>query len=388
MRPPFFIAPPGPGLLLRTVGPGAGAMTKPKFTPRRILLLKTHSAGIGDILRSSAAWRVLHNAYPGVELHLILLTNEPGYSSERFIARHHLLAGFHALDKRTRGWAGWRRLLRQAGAVAAQCRPDLIIDFEPNGLRTTILARWLAARHGARTVGINEVFGRGLLYGRAACSRDQWAARLGVTRLTMDYTDRDFQALSALGLERAGTPIELAETPEGKAYRLGFRARFNLPPDAPLVGLNIGCGTPGAAERRPSLPLLSALAHHLQTRHGLHLVLGLGAPFESVVDQEFLAIHRSANSAPFTDLGGQASLLELVGLLQTCRFFISGDTGPYHLAVAVQTPTIAVFNFAHPVAYHRHPWVRCVVATQPGDAPSLLQAADELLAANPARPLP
>ena len=42
--------------------------------PHRILLIKSHSAGIGDILRSSAAWAVLKKHWPGAELHLVLLT--------------------------------------------------------------------------------------------------------------------------------------------------------------------------------------------------------------------------------------------------------------------------------------------------------------------------
>src|SRR5713226_2817581 len=82
--------------------------------PQNILMIKGHSAGIGDLLRSSAAWRALKNRFPAANLHLLLLTKEPGYPSESLMARHHLLASFRSLDKRTNGPAGWRKLLSQA----------------------------------------------------------------------------------------------------------------------------------------------------------------------------------------------------------------------------------------------------------------------------------
>ncbi|MDB6021244.1 MAG: glycosyl transferase family 9 [Pedosphaera sp.] len=341
-------------------------------------MFKTHSAGIGDLLRSSAAWRALKNHFPQAELHLLLLTRDPGYNSERFIARHHLLTSFRSLDKRTKGLADWRKLLRQVGEYTDSFQPDLIVDFEPNGVRTSILAFWLAWRHHARTIGIGEVLGRGIFYQRASVSTNRFAAQRNLAE-GFDYTTRDFVALSVLGIERGDTAIELEETAEGREFRQNFRRRFGLPEDARLLGLNIGCGTPDADKRRPSLPLVSKLAAHLQTVHGLHLVVGLGAPFESKLDQQFLELHRQNCNAPVTDLGGKISLLELSGLIKTSSLFVSGDTGPYHMAVALRTPTLAIFNWNCTVAFHHHAWVKCLLATSPDDLPRVTQAADELL---------
>ncbi len=65
--------------------------------PRRIILIKSHSAGIGDILRSSAAWAVLKRRWPEAELHLVFLTRWPGYPSESLISSHQLLDSTHFL---------------------------------------------------------------------------------------------------------------------------------------------------------------------------------------------------------------------------------------------------------------------------------------------------
>src|ERR1700722_19156689 len=137
---------------------------KPPATPSRILMLKAHSAGIGDLLRGSAAWRVLKNAYPRAELHLFMFTRDPGSGSEELMREHHLLSGFAVTDKRTKGLADKRRFWAEVNKVGRQVRPDLVIDFESAGVRTSLAAFMQARSHGARTVGINSVPGRGLFY--------------------------------------------------------------------------------------------------------------------------------------------------------------------------------------------------------------------------------
>src|SRR6266481_727586 len=101
--------------------------------PRSILMLKGHSAGIGDLLRSSAAWRALRDRFPESRLHLWFLTKNPASSSRELIAPHHLLATFLVSDKRSSDAKSWRELLRDGRELVQQTRPDLILDFEPNG---------------------------------------------------------------------------------------------------------------------------------------------------------------------------------------------------------------------------------------------------------------
>lgn len=48
------------------------------------------------------------------------------------------------------------------------------------------------------------------------------------------------------------------------------------------------------------------------------------------------------------DLTGKLSLKELAALFEQCKFLISGDSGPVHIAVAVGTRVIALFGAADP----------------------------------------
>jgi ADP-heptose:LPS heptosyltransferase len=51
------------------------------------------------------------------------------------------------------------------------------------------------------------------------------------------------------------------------------------------------------------------------------------------------------------DLAGELELPILGAVLERCLVFITGDTGPMHLAAAVGTPTVAVFGLSDPARY-------------------------------------
>ncbi|NBY62689.1 MAG: hypothetical protein EBQ70_00680 [Betaproteobacteria bacterium] len=67
---------------------------------------------------------------------------------------------------------------------------------------------------------------------------------------------------------------------------------------------------------------------------------------------------------------------ELTGLISLCDVFISSDSGPYHMAVALKKPTIAWFMYDEPAAYHRYDW--CKYLVQPS-AEQVAQAMHTLL---------
>lgn len=341
--------------------------------PQRILMLKGHSAGIGDILRSSAAWRALKNTFPGSQLHLVLFTREPAYASIPFISRHPLLHGFSSVDKAIADLRRWPDLAAWAAETARQVRPDLVVDFESAGVYSSFAA-WRAGRvSGAVTVGIAEFPLRGMFYDLASAPKAEFARRRGL-EFPLEYTSRDFVSLSALGIERDGLQIELEETEEGRAFRHGFRERFEIPASAPIVGVNIGCGTPDAIGKRPDLKLIYAVVEAVQKAQQAVVVL-TGAPFERDVNQKFIELWPAERKPLLFDLAGKTSLLELAGLIRACGLFISTDSGPYHMAVALQVPTLALFRGGNRVHYHQGPRTRCVVLVKEEHVPSTIQAA-------------
>ncbi|HEV2208717.1 MAG TPA: glycosyltransferase family 9 protein [Verrucomicrobiae bacterium] len=343
-------------------------------------MLKSHSAGVGDILRGSAAWRALLNRFPGAALHLWLLTREPGYVSEQLMREHHLLRSFHASDKRTNGLRGWYRLVQEGIGIVRQTRPELIIDFEPNGCRTSLLASLLGAWCGAATVGIAQVPLRGVFYQWSARSTRAYARSRNLS-LPLEYAERDFVALVPLGIERNGTAIELRATQAGEECRQRLRTELGWTDDRPLLGVNAGCGTADAVAKRPDLDLLAGLITELQRRHDFRVVL-TGAKFEREINREL--IERLGDSQAVVDLAGRTSIGELTGVIAACRLFVSSDSGPYHMAVGLRVPTLAIFRWPNPQHYHHQDWIKCCVAQGPEALPRLLEAAEGLLRVAPA----
>jgi ADP-heptose:LPS heptosyltransferase len=93
------------------------------------------------------------------------------------------------------------------------------------------------------------------------------------------------------------------------------------------------------------------------------LILISGAGFEKPINQKFIdafkAIHGEATSV--IDCAGQSSLSGLTGLIDLCDLFISSDSGPYHMAVAMRKPTLAWFMLDEPTSYHYDAWCKCLI---------------------------
>ena len=343
---------------------------KPLSSITKILMIKSHSMGIGDLLRSSAAWRSLKDKWPEAELHLLFLSKHPGYAVEELIKNHHLLssATFLTLREGSPHISGIKKvphavLKNQIRKLSKKINPDLIIDFEASGIRTSLLTRVAAKACAAKTVGIAQFPGRGLLYDLASSSTASFAKARGL-RIPMDYTNRDFVALSALGIERENKPIELEVSAMGELYAEKLRKR--LPLNQPTFGLNIGCGTPDAIHKRPDMMNLVECIGNAVKNYKHSLILS-GAEFERDVNIDFISAYaaRWGDTSHIFNLAGETSMNTLSGLINVCQLFISTDSGPYHMAVAMKKPTIVWFTYEEVTSFHDYPWCRRVIQPTP-----------------------
>ncbi len=348
---------------------------------QKILLIKSHSLGVGDILRSSAAWLALKEKFPQAELHLLFLSKHAGYPSEDFIREHSLLKSAHFVTIREADPSHpkakrvpWRVVKAQVQRISAELEPDLVIDFEASGLRTSLVTRWASQVSRAKTIGIAQFPGRGWFYDTSAPSTHAYLKAHGLTQ-PMDYTERDFVVLAALGIEREGRAIHLQLTKAGALYKEQLMPK--LIPGRRVVGLNIGCGTADALPKRPALAVVVDAIHLLAEAVPSQLLL-TGAKFEKSINQEFIQLYEEkyGNSLPMVDTAGEPSLSALTGVIDVCDLFVSSDSGPYHMAVAQRKPTIAWFILPEPSSYHNETWCRCLIKPQAAD---VLAAAHVLL---------
>jgi heptosyltransferase-2 len=104
-----------------------------------------------------------------------------------------------------------------------------------------------------------------------------------------------------------------------------------------VIGINPGA-TYGSAKRwYPER--FAAVADELAARWGAHVVL-TGGPDEAAIAAD---IARQL-SRPCLNLAGQTRVRELMALIKRCDFFITNDSGPMHIAAALEVPLVAVFG--------------------------------------------
>ncbi|MEI6769129.1 MAG: glycosyltransferase family 9 protein [Betaproteobacteria bacterium] len=376
-----------------------GALQK---SPQRILMIKSHSMGVGDVLRSSAAWRALKDRFGPVELHLLFLSKHPGYATESLIKEHHLLSSAHFLtlrptspDEQQVQTTSMHALVAQSLQICVDLEIDLIIDFEMHGLRgawlTWRLQRELSREHqSVQTLGVAQFWIKRFFYDLCSKSLKAFALDQGLA-LPMDYSNRDFVVLSALGIQRQGRSIELQSSPQAQQSVQRMldefqkrRRRSAQEKSRFLLALNIGCGTPDALYKRPQMADLVSAMLALYCVRPFDLLL-TGAAFEQDVNQAFIqafeqalnqafeVAHQSSGSPPSgsasvsgsalncLDCAGQTSLPELSALIGECDLMVSTDSGPYHMAVALKVPTLAWFIKEEKASYHQVAWCKHVV---------------------------
>ena len=110
----------------------------------------------------------------------------------------------------------------------------------------------------------------------------------------------------------------------------------------PLIGLH-----PGAkyASRRWPPEYFATLADELSSRLDAQIIFTGGDSERSLIERILRSLHTQA-----INLAGQTSLGGLAALINRLDLFISNDTGPAHLACALDIPSITIFG---PAEYRR-----------------------------------
>ena len=355
--------------------------------PKHVLLIKAHSMGIGDLLRSSAAWRAIKQKWPNASLHLLMLQKESNVSTEQFISSHHLLSSATFIKvklethKNSQKNISFAELKRRAVLQLEHVNFDLVIDCEPYGVTTSLLTCQLATARGVVSVGIAQFPLRKYFYSIASASSRQYRAQnhLGSP---MDYAERDFVVLAILGVARNKTRIELALTAKALQWQILHAEKFKT--SAKKVVLNIGCGTEDALPKRPDMNALvdAMFQFFLCQPFELHLS---GASYEHEINERFMRLFAQRAAAfhlspKMTNWAGHCALDELAGLIAQASIMISSDSGPYHMAVALKVPTVCWFNFYTPASHHDHHDVALLVNPRPI---TFADAAERLLAQRP-----
>lgn len=303
-------------------------------TVRRILLLRLER--VGDLVMVLDAIAMIRAAAPDAAIDLVvgswngsLAALIPGVRVETVDAPW--------MSRERRGLP-WRALVRRARAWR-QRDYDLAINFEPD-IRSNLLLALTGAR---RRVGFVSGGGGAVL--TDAVAPDPHA-----------HTAENAKALVARALHTAGLELRATDS-SGQWFS---SARLNIPGDArrraaeliaapkyggPLVGIQPAAGR-RVKEWDPAR--FAEVGAALARTHGATIVL-----IGSTNDKPAVDAMRAAwpSDVSLTELPPDVDLVVLAAALERLSLFITGDTGPMHLAAAVRTPVLAIFGPSLPTRY-------------------------------------
>lgn len=298
---------------------------------KRILLLRLER--IGDLLMTlDAIAEVRRLAPPSAEIDLVvgswnarLAQLIPGVTNVRTLDAPWLAREGEGLQL--------RRLVGRATSEWAPRNYDIAINFEGD-----LRSHFLMARSRAPVrIGFDMAGGGPLLTHRVG---------FDPSRHTAWNALRLVEAAAPL-LDGREAPHEVLAEPSGRATirppreevaRAAAQLAARGLDGRALIGLHAGGGR--AIKQWPP-DRFGAAVGRLATETGAAVVLTGGPGDRPMVEAARTAI---PSGVPVLDLTGDVDLVPLAAWLSRCTIFVTGDTGPMHLAAAVGTPVVAVFG--------------------------------------------
>ena len=307
--------------------------------PRRILLLRLER--IGDLLMALPAIADLRMQAPDAVVDLVVGSWNADLARALPAVTNVLTLDPSWLARENSG-AALPSLLRTARRWRTRAY-DLAINFEPD-VRSNLLvavsgAAWTA---GYRSGGGGALLDVALDYDPRAHTTDN-ARRLVARALRAPIrsgrdraaaitipTDAHTRARQLLGPADSAAAIAATETRPGRR--------------APLIGVHV---SGGRAVKQWEPERFGEVARRLIAARGATIVLTGSADDRALVDR----VSRMLPAQHTIDAAGHLDLLTLAAVLGRLDLLITGDTGPMHLAAAVETPIVAVFGPSDPVRY-------------------------------------
>lgn len=285
----------------------------------------------GDLLQTSPTIAGLKEAHPGAEITVVAERNFaevcrglPGVDRvwELDLDRlGHLILGGTGADLR----AAYALVENEVHRLRAE-HFDLALNYSSSRMSAVLMALigvpdtrgWTMMRDGHRLIAHpwSRLFSASALHRRQAPFNlvDYYKRVAGVTagprRLLFTVSNEAEMRVTSL-LVAAGHAVE------------------------PLVALQLGASRD--ARRWPAASFI-ALGHALASRLGARVVLCGGGGDRAVAEEV------AAGLGPIAiDACGRTSIAELGALLSRVDVLVTSDTGPMHMAVAVDTPVVALF---------------------------------------------
>jgi lipopolysaccharide heptosyltransferase II len=289
------------------------------MNPEKILLIKLRA--IGDVVMSTIVLDNLAAAFPGAAIDFL---TEPAAAG--VVLNHPTLRDVLILDRQAWKKQGFVQQVQSNISFLCSVRKkayDLVFDFFGNPRSALI-----TASSGAPIrVGYNYRI-RQLAYNKIVLSRAN----------EIHEADWHLDALLALQIPVVSRKLHVATSAQDGEFAEQFLRSCGWP-GKKIVAINFFGGWP--AKRWP-LPRFAELADAIANQYDVGFIVTWGPGEESGAQQLWRMAHVPLQITPPTTLKQLAAILARVSLLVTT------DSGPMHIAAAMNTPCVAIFGPTNP----------------------------------------
>jgi lipopolysaccharide heptosyltransferase II len=241
--------------------------------------------------------------------------------------------------------AGW--LARDAGSLSAAAmarrawawrrrRYGLAINFEGD-IRSNVL---LGLSGAPRRVGFGMAGGGAML---TDCVPFDPTVHTRSNALRLVERAFDFRAGSYEAFRPARDAVRLAVPAEARARAAELLA--GVADARPIIVVHAGGGR---EVKQWNLDRFAEVASRLAASRDAAIVLSGDAGDRALVDAVKADLEPTVR---FVDLAGRADLVTLAAVLDRANLLVTGDTGPMHLAAALDVPVVAVFGPSDPTRW-------------------------------------
>lgn len=278
--------------------------------------LISRMSAIGDTILTLPVACALRDRFPCCNLSWVVEDK-----SAPMVERHPAIDQVVVLE---RGWFTSPRGIQRARQQLRDLNCDVSIDCQ--GMNKSSLACYLSgAKH---RIGYD---------GKHAREFSRWFSNVRVRSVFHHLTDRSLELLTPMGMHKPAVRWDLPIPGPAKAWADRYRGTISA---QRLAILN-----PGATwhSKRWLPERFGATARYLYDRYGYTSIAVWGTSLDRSMAADIVThSNGTAIMAPETDLQ------HLAALIGTADLFISNDTGPLHMAVAVGTRTIGLYGATKP----------------------------------------
>jgi heptosyltransferase-1 len=371
---------------------------------QRILLIKM--SAVGDVVHTIPLLNALRRRYPKARLDWLVTP-----ALAELLAPHPAITTVIEFPRQQ-----WSALWRPASLVAAArliaklraAEYDLVLDLQGQ-LRSAVFAfaagapvrigfdRPHAGLWSALPRKVPDEAKRHAWQGAREGSFLAYTHHIALPTLDIHPVERYLGAAQMLGIADGAADFSFPIPPEAVTRIDALLDYYNLAKARILV---MAPGTNWDTKQWRSEAFAEVARHFLQKKFGVVLI---GSQSERALCEQVVQLAPGA-----IDLAGETTLPELAALIRRATICVSNDSGPMHMAVALERPVVGIFGPTDPIwagPYRRAdavlraelPCAPCYLrqlSRCPHDhacmknvaASSVIERAEKILAAQPARP--